>query len=140
MRRRSEGGERLTRRLIREEDEVQFENARMPGIWMKNKRIQVEMTRQATMRAEERRQGSRRSGKRPKLEGRWENAGQREGVRVVKWSELSKTQKNNRRRRAEGKDNRKRSHAQRRAGRTESQGGNEGGRRRIEKTITIIDL
>ena len=63
VRKRGEGGERATRVKAKEEDSVQFENERMPGIWMANKRTQVEMTRLATMRAEEKRQGSRRSGK-----------------------------------------------------------------------------
>ena len=74
-RKRGHGGERDTRKRAREEDSVEFENGRMPGVWMANKRTQVEMTRLATMRAEEKRQGSRRSGKRPNLEGAWEGRG-----------------------------------------------------------------
>ena len=100
VRKRGEGGERATRVKAREEDSAVFENGRMAGVWMSHKRTQVEMTRLATMRAEEKRQGSRRSGKRPNLEGAWEGRGQEEGVERVKWEDLSRSQKKNRSRKA----------------------------------------
>ena len=94
-RKRGEGGERATRLKAREEDSVEFPNERIDGVWMAHKRTQVEMTRMATMRAEEKRQGSRRSGKRPNLEGPWQDAGQRDGVEKVKWEDLNRSQKKN---------------------------------------------
>ena len=86
------------------------------------------MTRQATMRAEEKRFGTKRSGKRPELEGPWEGRGETEGVKMVKWEELSQTARKNRSRRAKRDDEnrRRRTHGMRRQGRSARR--EEGGR------------
>ena len=135
VRKRGEGGERATRVQAKEEDSREFESVNMPGTWMANKRTQVEMTRLATMRAEEKRQGSRRSGKRPNLEGAWEGRGQQEGVERVKWEDLTRSQRKNRSRKALGKSKKvNRGHMVRKEnregarGRSESARGAVGGR------------
>ena len=112
---RGEGGERETRKRAREEDDQEVDVKRdCCGcvVKCKNKRCQCEMTKRATMRAEEKRYGTKRSGKQPGLEGPWEGRGESEGVKLVQWEELTKTQRKNRSRRVKRDDNRKvRSHA-----------------------------
>ena len=62
----------MTRKLAREEDDQEVGVVRGccgKTVLCKNKRCQCEMTKRATMRAEEKRYGTKRSGKKPELEG-----------------------------------------------------------------------
>ena len=70
---------------------------------VKNKSSQTEMTKTATMRKEEVRNNTRRSGRNPGLEGPFEGAATRHKVKIVKWEDLNNEKKREIARRSEGK-------------------------------------
>ena len=112
-RRRSEGGERLTRIKRREEGEVEKnflrDQCKKCGekiyIIVKEKGIQVEMGHRGccTLRKVEQQLGERRSGKKPHLGDDWKGALGREGVVKVTAEELTKQKRRTAERKAMGK-------------------------------------
>ena len=92
------------KRKREEEEDVEFETGSVNASTMrKNKSSQTEMTRMATLRKEEKRQDTRRSGTQPELEGPFEGAGQRHGVEIVQWDDLTKEKRRDLTRASEGK-------------------------------------
>ena len=99
-RKRSEGGERLTRIRRKEEEQVEKnfcrDQCKKCGekiyILIKEKGVQVEMGHRGccTLRKVEQQRGERRSGKKPHLGDDWKGASGREGVVKVTAEELTK--------------------------------------------------
>ena len=112
-RRRSEGGERDTRKRRREEGEVAKEALKaecdkcgnLIFYIVKEKGVQVEMGHKGccTLRKVECQLGERRSGKKPYLDDNWEGAAGRERVVKMTAEELSKRKRKTAERKATGK-------------------------------------
>ena len=87
-----------------EEEDIPYESgATHLSIFVKDKKTQTEMTKEAAMRREEVRHRARRSGRNPQADDNWEGAGERERVTIVKWEELRSQQRRDIIRAQEGK-------------------------------------
>ena len=113
VRKRSEGGERLTRKRRREEGELVREEVACEVCGtvrlVSDKELQTEMGRRGccTMRKTEKLEGGRRSGKNPDVGDKWEGAGDKFRVVRVPVEELTREKRRTAERKAMGKLKRK---------------------------------